>query len=218
MPGRSAYVLKIGHKELADAQRDPTAWVNTRLTPGNQGPRTSYAAMTREGIFHYHATSDVAAARAVVRRRLDAATRLTSLARKDEAEYKVVEYASWFEQSGLIVADFRVTIAMALGSGIAMGGQLSRVDILPQTGEYRGVLLGPVPDDWPNGDRFPLLQRAIARMYQRPESTVLLGVQDLTGDNLVDRQYTTRLMNKTEKDARKLAKEVAALVTSYRTP
>jgi len=200
--------LKIGHKELAEAQRDVRRWVSARLAPGAGGPRSSYAAITREGIFRYHRTGDLAAARAEVRRRLGQEARFKSLAKKDEAEYQLVEYAAWCEREGLIVADCRVTIDFSLGSGMSLGGQLSRVDAVPATGQYRGVLLGAVPDDWPDGFRFPLLQRALARMYQRDEVDVLVGVQELTGENLVATSFTPDVLDEAERMASVLAADI----------
>ncbi len=211
-------VLKIGHKELAAARRDVRQWVTARLTPGSRGPRSSYASITREGVFRYHATGDLAAARADVRRRLDREKRFKSLARKEEAEDQLIEYAAWCEREGLIVADCRVTVDFPLGNGIALGGQLSRVDVMPATGQYRGVLLGPIPSDWPDGLRFPLLQRAVASMYQRDEADVLIGVQELTGEGLSVRSVPQPALDSAEAAARGLAEEIARTLNELRAP
>lgn len=217
MPRSRANVIKVGHKELSTARRDVRGWVAARLAPGGGGPRSSYAATTREGMFRYHANGDLAAARAEVRRRLDNQTRFKSLARKDEAEYQLVDYAAWCDREGVVVADWRVTIDFPLIAGVALGGQLSRVDIVPATAQYRAVLLGPAPEDWPDGSRFPLLQRAIAHMYQREESDVLVGIQELTGENLSVKSFSARAMAVAEKEAKELAEEIKRVMGELST-
>jgi hypothetical protein len=208
--------MKIGHKDLASARRDVRSWVAARLVPGGRGPRSSYAAMTREGVFRYHATGDLAEARAEVRRRLDNQKRFKSLSRKDEAEYELVEYAAWYEREGTIVADWRITINFPLANRVALGGQISRVDVIPATGQYRAVLLGRLPDDWPDGIRFPLLQRAVAQMYQRDESDVHIGEQELTRENLRSKSFSSRRLAAAERVAKKVAEDVNRVIGELR--
>lgn len=83
----------------------------------------------------------------------------------------------------MIVADHRVRLNLALDGEVALGGEISRIDMIP-TG-YRAVLLmARAPARWKQELRMPLIQLAVANRYDRPPGDVRVAVQLLDGNGL----------------------------------
>lgn len=192
--------MRISHGELEACRRDVARWVAAKLNAG-AGPRAGYAGMTKLAIYKYHATGDADAAREHLRALLG---RFANEGKKLGAEYQLDAYIEWAEREGLIVADRKVRLEFDLGSGILLGGEVSRVDI-DLAGGYRAVLLGAPDPDWRTELRTPLLQRAVARHFDRDEAEVTVGVQDLDGSSLQAVQFSRVEIDAAEVGARSVA-------------
>jgi len=201
--------IRLSYRQFATASADARAWVAARVAPGGPGPRHSYDAITRDAIYRLHDGDSATAARAYLRRRLDKATRLKSIVRKDEAEYKLVGYANWLDAEKPVVADWRVRLQYDLGHGVVLSGEVPRIDYDLGTDRYRAVLLGAEPDDWPSGPRFALLQRAVARLLGRDESLVAVATQELDGSALQTVVFPTTDLDAAEAEAVTLAADIA---------
>lgn len=204
--------MKISHRELEDCLRDPSGWVATKLSPSSGGPRGGYDFCLREGIYRFHKTEDPAEARRYIeqttsRRKLTNRLRLESVLERFDA------YVYWFLNSGLIVADHRSRLDFDLGSGVSLGGQISRLDMMPDG--YRAVLLGKIPPGWRQELRMPLIQRGAARKYSRPEDEVSVGLQELDASNLETVSFSPTELDEAEETARQLAAGVDSEIKKY---
>jgi hypothetical protein len=95
-----------------------------------------------------------------------------------------------------------------------MGGEVSRVDVIVADDGYRGILLSDADDpQWQDQLRMPLLQRAIARKFERDEKDVVVGVQRLDGSDLQTHYYGARSIRDAEGEARTLAETISGLLT-----
>ena len=203
--------LRIGHRALETVRRDPAAWVAARGA-GRNG-FASYASITREAIYRLHAEGSLQAATVYLHSRLNAA-HLRTPARHDDAEYELAAYASWLSgaPAGTGV-HWRVRLDYELVPGVVLGGEVSRIDIDLAADEYHAVLLGPLPDDWPNGLRFPVLHRAIARAFDRDERQVRICVQRNDGSSLeVSKRFVAKVIDTAEGEAQSVAKKVLGLL------
>ena len=196
--------MNISHLELEACRRDVARWVAAKLTPG-AGPRAGYAGMTKLAIYRYHASGDAEAARQHLRSLLG---RFGNEGKKLGAEFELDAYIAWAEREAVIVADRKVRLGYDLGSGIALGGEVSRVDI-DLTGGYRGVLLGTCDPSWQTELRMPLLQRALAAHFSRDEAEIWIGVQELDGSGLQTVRFSAGQMDDAESRARAVAAQLA---------
>ena len=117
---------------------------------------------------------------------------------------------AWAEHEGLIVADRKVRLAYDLGSGVLLTGEVSRVDVDLVGGGYRAILLGAADQDWRDELRTPLLQRAVAKHFDRHESEVAIGVQALDATGLETAHFGTTDIDDAEAAARALATHLVA--------
>jgi hypothetical protein len=163
--------------------------------------------MTKLAIYKYHSTDDADAAREHLRNLLG---RFGNTGKKLSAEYELDTYMAWAEREGLIVADRRVRISYDLGSGVLLGGEVSRVDVDVIGGGYRAILLGAHGPDWGTELRTALLQRAVAQHFNRDEAEVAVGVQDLDGSGLETLRFTLEEIDVADMQARALATQLAA--------
>ena len=196
--------MRISHSELEACRRDVSRWVAAKLNPA-AGPRAGYAGMTKLAIYKFHATGDADTARDHLRALLG---RFGDTGKKLSAEYQLDAYIDWAEREGLIVADRKVRLGFDLGSGLLLGGEVSRVDVDLQGG-YRAVLLGACDPDWRDELRTPLLQRAVARHFAREEGEVSIGVQELDGGDLQTVRYSEAEIDAAEARARIVAAQLA---------
>ena len=100
----------------------------------------------------------------------------------------------------MIVADHRVRLNLPLDGEVVLGGEISRIDMIP-TG-YRAVLLmARAPARWKQELRMPLIQLAVANRYDRPAADVRVAVQLLDGSGLDESAFPTSVRD----DALRLA-------------
>lgn len=179
--------MKISHTALSQCQRDPTRWFG--LATGEPSPRPpGYASLTRFAIHRYHRTADVATAIAHLRALLERSKeRLTSRKRHHEAVENLQDYVDWYDSADVVLGDSKVRIELPSGGLLTLSGEIHRIDVTDSG--YRAVLIGTHRDDWFTELRFPLIQHAVARLYQVPVADTEVGVQHLDGSGLDLRNY-----------------------------
>ena len=205
--------MRISHAELEECIRDPAAWVAAKFdTSKKGGPRGGYDLCLREGIFRFHKTGDSINARGhieqtVVKRNLVNRLRIEDILERFDA------YVYWFNNSGVIVADHRARLNFDLGSGLILGGTVSRLDVTSDG--YRAILLTKIRPGWQEELRMRLIQRAMARKYGRPEAEVAVGYQELDASNIETALYSKEELDEAEVKSRGLALGVMVEALKY---
>jgi hypothetical protein len=197
--------MRISHRELELCRHEFRAWAQARRTPSF--PRWGYNRATVLGIYHYHKRGDKGIAVKYLRT-LMRKVHLENRARCQRAEDQLLAYITWHENSRVIAVDSQVRISMVLGTEVVMGGEISRVDILPSTQRYRVVLFGDFAVTWKSELRMPLLQAAAALRYERPIPELSVAVQRLDGSGLEEAAYSNREINSARDEARTLARRI----------
>jgi hypothetical protein len=192
--------LRISVAELEVCAQDVAGWVRAKLNPAGGGPRLGYAGAVKLGIYSFHKSGNETAARAHLRDLLD---RFQGSFQKAAAEQEFESYLRWYTAQQPIVASHRVRLGLALGSGIILGGEVSRVDVDLTSGGYRAVQLGAPR-------RMPLIQLGIADKYQREAAEVRVGFQHLDGSNLSLVSFSEAELQAAGRGARGIAQQVAA--------
>jgi hypothetical protein len=180
--------------------------VRTKLSPSSGGPRPGFAGVTKLAIYRYHGSGSADAAREHLRTLL---ARFRSEFMKAEAEANLDAYIGWCLREIPAVAARKARLNFDLGSGVILGGEVSRVDVDIASGGYRAVLLGDAPAGWQRELRVPLIQRAIGRGFNRDERDVRVGFQRLDGSNLEVVRFATAELDAAERLARELARVIA---------
>lgn len=204
--------MKVRHAELEECLRDPRKWVAAKFDTSSGGPRPGYDYCLREGIYHLHKTDDAAAARTYIER-TTSRRKLGNRLRLDGILTRFDLYLHWFEGSGLIVADHRSTLSFDLGSELILGGTVSRLDITSDG--YRAILLASRTPGWQQEIRMPLIQRAMAVKYGRPEDELSVGYQGLDGTDLEVLIYSQADLDQAESVARQLAETVSTELLTF---
>jgi hypothetical protein len=207
-------VIRIGHSEIAAARQDFAAWWRQKQQPGPTGRRLGYAQLVKLGIYKYHALQSNRAGSLAHFDHL-AAARLTNAQRITQARLQLQAYIDWIERAGVIVADHRVRLNLPLGADVALGGEVSRVDIVPSG--YRVVLLvARTPVHWRDELRMPLIQLAIADRYHRDAEDVRVALQLLDGTALEEASFGKDARNAALRAAIAVAKQVGRVVARRR--
>jgi len=128
---------------------------------------------------------------------------------KAEAEANLDAYIAWCLRERPAVAARKARLNFGLGSGVILGGEVSRVDVDLGSGGYRAVLLGDAPPAWRRELRMPRIQRAIGRGFNRDEREVQAGFQRVDGSNLELVSFGTAELDAAEQAARELARTIA---------
>jgi len=139
----------------------------------------SYDRVTKLAIYRLHRGEDTPAVERYMRQ-LFARVGLANPLRISGAVRDLRRYARWVRSSGVVVADVMARIDLNLGSGITLGGEISRVDIEPGGG-YAAILLGKAAPDWSTEFRMPLIQLGVSNRYGRDIRDIRVGVQELDG-------------------------------------
>ena len=199
----------IRHSELESCRTNVRAWVTARHGGGSR-PGWSYAYATRCAIYRFHKLYDEAQTvdylEDLLRR-----VHLTNAIRVGESRELIRGYCGRFFAQPFTVADVRIRIALDVGAGVKIGGEVSRMDVDP-AGGYRAVLLGDVTARWSDQLRMPLLQRAVAIKYRHDEDLVSVGVQRLDGTGLDTRRFSRARIVRAVAEAQRVAGQVSALL------
>jgi hypothetical protein len=199
-------VTRISHSELSVAQQDFAAWWRLKQAPATAGRRLGYAQAVKLAIYKYHSTQSNRDASLAHFDQLVTA-RLTNAQRIAQARLQLQAYMEWTEGSGVIVADHRVRISLALEGDVVLGGEVSRIDLEPKG--YRAVLLmAQVPARWRQEPRMPLIQLAIADKYQRSPDEVSVAVQLLDGTALTEAAFAANARDAATASAIAIARQI----------
>jgi hypothetical protein len=125
-----------------------------------------------------------------------------------------MEYCNWSKTDGTIFIERNPKIELPLGSGVILGGQLSRIDMDPQNGKYRGILLADYSADWRQELRMPLIQKAIAERLKRDETDIMVGVQHSSGTMLQTHFYSSSDIKTAYSEASALTSQALILLAS----
>jgi hypothetical protein len=162
--------------------------------------------MVREAIYRYHKSADAGRAREELEGEIQARGIVRAVA--EQMLGRLDEYVAWCQQTALTVATHRYRVNHDLGSGVVLGGEVSRIDILP--GGYRGVMLSSPDARWRTQLRMPLIQIALARAFARPEAEFSVGFQELNGGNLQGETFGEERRREANDMAHELARRIAA--------
>lgn len=198
--------MRVSIAELESCVADPARWVRAKLQPGAGGQRFGYKSATRNAIYRLHASGDPHLAREHLRRQLE---RFRNDDLKARAEADLEAYIRWFHREVPATAAHRVRLRFDLGEGVTLGGEVSRVDVTIAAGGYRAILLGTPADGLRFELRWPVMQRAIARMFDRQEEEVHVGVQALDGSGLLTATFGSAELDAAEGRARRVASALA---------
>lgn len=189
--------MRLSFREIEAFDARPAQWLTDRLGGSHFTPVGGYGAMAREGIYRFlkHSEYPSQDIEAYVRWRISrlrvAGRPLTDQGRIDRAVEWYRRYRAWHVDAGLIVADVQGRIALPLNDQVALGGEVSRLDVVDSG--VRGVLIltRQSPDsDWAQSITMKILQRAVARTYGVPDSQVEVAVQSIDASRLESISYS----------------------------
>lgn len=204
--------MKIRHLELEDCLQDPGSWAAAQLQPGSAFTRTGFNGAVKIAANHFTKTGDAAASAAKLNQ-LFTSFELKNSSRRRQAHDQLASYIRWFTDSGVTVASGWTNISLPLGNDLQLGGRISRLDVVP--GGYRGVLLEtPIPADWRDQLRMPLIQLALSELFGRPVETISIGIQDINGDGLAAISFSAETVEGARTRALRLGAEIAAAVAT----
>lgn len=136
--------------------------------------------------------------------------------RKQQCHDQLDNYILWHKSSGIVVADYRVRLAHELGSGIQLGGELTRLDVDPESGRYRAVLLTDAVPFKESELRWPLVQLAIGAKFARPLELIDVGTQDFSGAALHLRNYSGKAITRAFNTGKVLAAAIRQAIDESR--
>jgi hypothetical protein len=206
--------MKISHAQLSQCHKNPATWVAKQLNQDGSSSWRGYEYCLREGIYPFHRDEDIQAARQYTEQRLFNQRLITPHRIQDVLE-RFDAYISWYISEGIIVIDSRVRLDFELGHGIILGGLVSRIDMIQQG--YRAVLLETIQPGWKEELRMPLIQRALAAAYERPENEFVVGIQELDASELTVTSYSQTDMDNAEQIAQQLARQVAVELAKHQS-
>lgn len=178
--------MRISHTELEHCRGNPVRWVASKLDSGKGAFSYGYNQALKSAIYAFHNSGDPRDGTKYLFEKLQ---RFMDETRKSQCERSLLDYLKWARTAGVIVAQCRVRLNLVLEGSVALGGEISRVDVVPDTDTYQAIILGDRPRDWKDELRFPLIQYEIADQYHRPIKQVRVGFQDIDGANLETVHY-----------------------------
>lgn len=182
--------MKVSHREVAELQRDPKSWARSRASAERGFFSLGYAKVLKLGIRRFEHDQDAAEARKHIQKILARnSTKLTNIARINDLLDRFERYIGWRRSSGLIVMGSAARVSLPLGLA-TLTGEVDRVEFCGEG--YRGVLLGDHESDWRSELRMPLLQKALAVLYEKPQRQFSVGVQELDASGLEEIAYNSR--------------------------
>lgn len=197
--------MKISAAEIEHCGRDVTGWVRNKMNPQGSGPRFGYNSAVKAAIYAFHKTGDRTLAGTHLR---DLLNRFRNSGQKAAAERDLELYLRWYDRHQPAVAAYRVRLSFPLEGNILLGGEVSRVDADLQSGGYRAVLLGEALPSWASELRMPLIQAAVAHLFQRPSSEFKVGFQGVDGSALSVVSYNDQQLTSSTEAARDIARRL----------
>lgn len=199
--------MKISHRQLAECQRNPAEWVSNEVSQNEKFYRIGYKRCLREEIYRFHRHRNVKAARQLLRARF-LKHKLKNNSRIQETLTCLNAYINWFQNGGITIISSRVRLNFRIEDPeLILGGIISRVDMIPKG--YRAILLEEIPSQWKKELRMPIIQRGLARLYDRPEDEFMVGIQELDASDLEVISYSKTDIDHAEQILQQLAEEVA---------
>ena len=193
--------MKIRHSELEQCRTNPRAWVASQFEGSHGHPTFGYGQALKLAIYAFHKTNDAVESKQYLSEKMK---RFVNDVRKAECEIALERYITWMEVNSVIVADCKVRLNLLLDEGVTLGGEISRVDILPNDDIYRAILLGDTPQGWRRELRMPLIQHEISLKYSRPVDLVAVGFQSVDGSGLETTRYRTSRIKEAVKEAQEI--------------
>lgn len=204
-------MTRISHTELSSAQQDFAGWWRAKQASAAGGRRLGYAQATKLAVYKFHLLQGDRA-RSLAHFDQLVARSLTNAGKIAQARLQLQAYMDWAEHSGVIVADHRVRLNLPLEIDVALGGEVSRVDIRRRG--YRAVLLGTrFSSRWKQEGRMPLIQLAVASKYERAADDVVVAVQLLDGSGLEETSFDTDERDEAFATAVTLARRVRRMLS-----
>jgi len=197
--------VRISHTELEVCRANPKQWAASRLQAGKSVFSYGYNQALKSAIYTFHDSNDP---REGTKYLFEKLIRFRNSTRKAECESALKSYLKWAQSSGIIVAHWRVRLNLLLEWDVVLGGEISRVDVVPESDTYQAIILGDRPRDWKDELRFPLIQHEMAAQYHRPVNQMRVGYQNVDGSELLTVQYRKKEIEDALEEATEIAKIV----------
>lgn len=203
---RVAPGMKIRHSELEVCRKNPAAWF---ASAGSGFATFGYKTAIKLAIFYYHRTASHKAAQEKLEEYLQ---NFVDAQRKQWARDTLDNYVVAFGKSDWLVADTKLRLWLELGHTVVMSGEMSRIDIHPQSGRYQALLLSAdIDGGWTNELRWPLMQLAVSEKYSRAVEEVSVGLQTLDGATIDTKCFSKSKISKCMSEAADLAETINSL-------
>ena len=197
--------MRISHRELEACLNDPDLWVKEQVSGSTRYFRFGYNRLLVFAIHLYHRTGSLQLAFEYMNEQFES-NDLTDKERRAQALRRLASYAAWIEDTATVVSDSLFRISLDLGHELTLGGEISRLDLVP--GGYRAVVVGEIPPSWDSELRTPLIQKAVALHFQRPLEEYEVAFHDLDSQTIVRRRFTPEEVSVAERAAEGLARTV----------
>jgi hypothetical protein len=120
------------------------------------------------------------------------------------------QYADSYVAQGNIAFQYPFRVEIDLGSGITLGGEIARIDLVPAGGYSAWIFrTKPKPRRWFGHLNMPLLQGAVALELGVPNQDVSIGYYWFAPNEYSARTYTDRQVAQAVTEARLLAAQIA---------
>jgi hypothetical protein len=197
--------VRITHTDIEQLVADLRGWVERKKNPDSQFVRTGYRGAIKLSIYSFHKDEDLERSQRYLDDMMNR-LKLRNVRRREEAEQLLASYTDWWGRAGIRAAQTRLRINLPLGEGLALGGEVSRIDLGMDSVGYKGILLGVQDHNWSRQLRMPVLQLAIASRLGREPSEVGVGVQELDGTSLQVVQYSQGEMQEATREVCRLVR------------
>lgn len=199
--------MKLSHTQLEEATRDPRAWMD------RNGERRIF----RFGYFQalvltaqrWHLDYDEDSALNYLNQRYE--KNFISNTRLPGLQVAFRQYCLGYLESGSQFVRKKLRMALELGSGVQLTGEIARLDIVPGGG-YRAWLFAEREFDWRRQDRMPLIQAWVADYMNAPGADVDVGFYFFESGSYQRASYSDAEIAAARGRASQLAANLAALV------
>jgi hypothetical protein len=176
----------------------------------------TYDRALRLSIHNFHKTQDSKAAQEYLGTIIEKQQRKNKFLNQDRVNgihNSLNSYIKWFRSNETVVVSSDFVLRDLGGDYFTLGGKISRLDVIKDG--YRGVTFGPATPAWQGELRFPLIQRLLAEMYNRPASEMSIGFQELDGQGLKVERFSKAQIESALKEFKKLGRIVKSYATKY---